>query len=313
MSAAPPFITHADLLALVISPARLRAAMAEVFADLANGQCVFLPKSQLDIAPGHSFQSLVAASWRWGKAALKWVAVAPDGVATTAAAPAAPINAVICLNDLASGQPLALMDGALITQWRTAAMSALAAERMVAGCPETLSLVGCGAQARSHLDAFCDLYPSIRRVWCANRSAASAATLVALARQRDLDAQVADSVDQLLGAADIVVSTVPAGPGLRPMLDATRMKADALAIMVDLGRSWQPESWPAFTRIVTDSVAQMRHPLDADNQPVISAVIEHDLCSNLTPMVTRQAFCFKGHAAADLAAAVLVYDLIHSH
>jgi len=310
MSAAPLFITHADLLALTISPARLRAAMAEVFADLANGQCVFLPKSQLDIAPGHSFQSLMAASFRWAKAALKWVAVAPARAGTTTAAP---INAVICLNDLASGQPLAVMDAALITQWRTAAMSALAAERMVASCPETLALFGCGAQARSHLDAFCDLYPSIRRVWCASRSAASAATLVALARQRDLDAQVADSVDQLLGAADIVVSTVPAGPGLRPMLDASLMKPDALAIMVDLGRSWQPESWSGFTRIVTDSVAQMPHPVGADNQPIASVVIQHDLCSALVPMTARQAFCFKGHAAADLAAAVLVYDLMQSH
>jgi len=280
--------------------------MAEVFADVASGQCVFLPKSQLDIAPGHSVQSMMAASHRWGRAAMKWVAVvpAPPGAMQT------PISAVICLNDLASGRVLAVMDAGLITQWRTAAMSALAAGRMVAGAPEVLALVGCGAQARSHLIALCDVFPSIHRVLCTSRSPASARALVEFAHARGLRACVADSVDALVAAADIVVSTVPAAPGLQPVLDAARMKADALAVMVDLGRSWLPESLPGFARIVTDGLAQMRHPLGADNQPVRSVVIGYDLCSDLTPMAARQAFCFKGHAAADLAAAALVYDLM---
>ena len=299
-------ISRADLLALRIPPARMRAAMAEVFVDMATGQCMFLPKTQLEIATGHSFQSMMAVSYRWSAAALKWVSVVPP----TPQASLAHISAVICLNDLATGFPLALMDGEVITLLRTAAMSALAAQRMFAGKPEVLAFAGCGGQARHHLDAFCDLFPSISRVLCFNRSPASAVALAALARDRGLSSDIVTDPGMLLGGADIVISTIPAAPGLQPVLDVSAMRPGALAVMVDLGRSWKLDGPRGFTRIVTDSLEQMRHPVDAAGQPVTTAAITQDLLSDLSPASDLQAFCFKGHAAGDLAAAVLVHDLV---
>lgn len=280
--------------------------MAEVFADLASGQCRFLPKSQLSLGPGRSFQTMVAASHRWSVAAVKWVSVVPAGPETDLP----PISAVICLNDLTTGHPLAVMDGEVITLLRTAAMSALAAERMVAGEPRVLAFAGCGAQARSHLEAFRDLFPSLAQVLCHSRSPASAEALAGLAKGRGLQAEVVADPDALLRRADIVISTVPAAPGLSPTLDAAAMKADAMAVMVDLGRSWKPGSLSGFSRIATDSLEQMRHPFDAAGRPVEGAEITLDLLSDLSPADSRQAFCFRGHAAGDLAAAVLVHGLI---
>lgn len=299
------YLSRADILQLALPPARMRLAMAEAFADLATGQCIALPKAQLDTAPGASFQAMVAASYRWSAAVLKWVGVVPVGSQT--ALPG--ISAVIALNDLATGHPLALMDGEVITTLRTAAMSALAAERMIARPPEVLAFAGCGAQAHSHLMALHPLFPSLRRITCFSRSPASANALAQAARERGLEALVTDDPRQLLVDADIAVSTVPAAPGLQPMLDAAVMKPDALALMVDLGRSWIPGSLRSFTTFATDSLDQMSHPLDARGQAVRAVTIAQDLRKPLALAEGRRAFCFRGHAAGDLAAAVLIHDL----
>ena len=301
-------VSRADVLALDIAPARMRAAMAEVFADLALGQCVALPKAQLPAGPEATFQAMVAASHRWGMAAVKWVGVVPVGPGS--ALPG--VSATLCLNDLATGHPLALMDGEVITLLRTAAMSALAAGRLVARPPEVLALAGCGAQAQSHLAAFRDLYPSLRRVLCFSRSPASAERMAERARAMGLVAEVVAGPGPLLARADIIISTVPAGPDMQPMLDARAMKPDALAVMVDLGRSWIPSSLTGFALIATDSLDQMRHPLDASGQAVAAAPITQDL-SGLAPLGPgRRAFCFRGHAAGDLAAAVLVHQMVRA-
>lgn len=299
-------VSRENVLALAIPPARMRSAIAEVFADLASGTCLFLPKSQLDIGPGHTFQCMTAASHRWSKASIKWVGVGP--AATKAALPA--VSATICLNDLATGHPLALMDGEAITLLRTAAISAHAAEQLVTAQPETLGFAGCGAQAAAHLDAFLDLFPRLSRVLCHSRSAASAEALAMRARAKGYAAEVITSPDALVERSDILISSVPAAPGLAPILDAARLRPDALAIMVDLGRSWHPETLASFSRIATDSLDQMQHPLNAEGAAVQTVAITADLLTDLPAQGGRQAFCFRGHAAADLAAAVLVHAIM---
>ncbi len=298
-------ISRSDILALNISPAAMRAAVREIFEDLSSGQCRFQPKSQLEMGVGHVFQTMAAASYRWSVAMMKWVTVVP--ATPDAALPA--ISAVICLNDLATGHPLAMMDGEIITLQRTAAISALSAEYLSPPVPKILALVGCGAQARSHLETFAGLFPTIDRVICYSRSQRSAETLATIARDRGLKADVVDDPADLVPVADVIISMIPASSELRPVLDATKMKPEALAVLVDLGRSWLPESLSAFDLIGTDSLEQMRYPIDATGKAVTSAEIGFDLLMVPPKARGRKAFCFRGSSAADLAAARLVHDL----
>ena len=61
--------------------------------------------------------------------------------------------ACIALFEPATGQPLAFMDGRLITEMRTAAVSAAVTRRCAPTGPLVLTLVGSGVQARAHLAA----------------------------------------------------------------------------------------------------------------------------------------------------------------
>ena len=301
-------ISRAEVEALALSPAEIRAALRGAFADHAAGKLRFLPKSQLALGPGHIFQTLMAVSEPRGIAALKWVGMGPG--AATEGLPA--VSALICLNDLSTGHPLALMDGEEITLLRTAGLSALAAESLAPPAPRVLGLAGCGAQARSHLAALRELFPSLAEVLCHSRSSASAERLAELARGRGLSARVEPDPQALCARADIVVSTIPAAEGLTATLDARWMKPASLAVMVDLGRSWRPEGFAAFDGIATDSLAQMPHPVDAEGSPLHAVAITSALETGLQSGGGRRAFCFRGHPAGDLAVAILVHDRIRA-
>jgi len=61
--------------------------------------------------------------------------------------------ALIVLNDRETGAPLAVMDGRLITEMRTAAVSAAATKLLAAKDSKVLAILGSGVQARSHFEA----------------------------------------------------------------------------------------------------------------------------------------------------------------
>ena len=61
--------------------------------------------------------------------------------------------ALILLNDPQTGTPLAVMDGRLITEMRTAAVSAAATKLLASKDAKILAILGSGVQARSHLEA----------------------------------------------------------------------------------------------------------------------------------------------------------------
>src|SRR5438046_6005736 len=61
--------------------------------------------------------------------------------------------AIILLNDPQTGAPLAVMDGRLITEMRTAAVSAAATKLLASRDAKILAILGSGVQARSHVEA----------------------------------------------------------------------------------------------------------------------------------------------------------------
>jgi ornithine cyclodeaminase/alanine dehydrogenase-like protein (mu-crystallin family) len=61
--------------------------------------------------------------------------------------------ATIFLVDPETGAPLAVMDGRLITEMRTAAVSAVATKLLASPDSNVLAILGSGVQARSHVEA----------------------------------------------------------------------------------------------------------------------------------------------------------------
>jgi ornithine cyclodeaminase/alanine dehydrogenase-like protein (mu-crystallin family) len=114
--------------------------------------------------------------------------------------------ATIELMRRATGEPLAVMDGRLITEMRTAAVSAVAVEALAQPNARTLGILGSGVQARSHIEAICHVWPAFRepgsiRVWSRNPHNANALA--------DETGALAGSIENV-AACDVVVTVTSA-------------------------------------------------------------------------------------------------------
>ncbi len=221
------------------------------------------------------------------------------------------IGSLITLFDSRTGQPLAVMDGNWITALRTAGLSAVVAKHMAQPDAATIAFIGCGTQARSHLDAFAGLFP-LKEIRALGRGSANRDALCTKATGLGLNAVACQNAEDAISSADIVISTVPKSTGLTQFLDARWLKPGAFASLVDLGRPWLPQTFTSFDRIVIDDAvqeAQMPDPMLPLDQ--INGDIQDLVAGRLSGRDTdddRTVFLFRGLALGDLALAALAYQ-----
>jgi ornithine cyclodeaminase/alanine dehydrogenase-like protein (mu-crystallin family) len=79
-------------------------------------------------------------------------------------------HAVIILNDPQTHAIRVVMDGTLLSTWRTFAMSLIALDYF-APRPRSVGIIGMGKLGRLHAQTLGDLYPSIERIHCFSRRA----------------------------------------------------------------------------------------------------------------------------------------------
>ncbi len=166
-------------------------AMERALADFSSGRVVQPVRTMLPVAEHEGFLGLMPA-YTGSALGAKLVCLYPhnSGVPTH--------HATILLFKPETGEPLAIMDGRLITEVRTAAVSAVATEHLARPDASVLAIIGSGVQARSHLEAL-TLVREFRevRVWSPRRAAAFA---------REHGVRAAASAEEAVRGADVVVT-----------------------------------------------------------------------------------------------------------
>ena len=79
-------------------------------------------------------------------------------------------HAIIVLNDPQTHAARVVIEGTLISTWRTFAMSLIALDQF-APRPRSVGIIGMGKLGRLHAETLGDLYPSIERIHCFSRRA----------------------------------------------------------------------------------------------------------------------------------------------
>src|SRR5438477_11897401 len=130
--------------------ADLIPAMEKALIDFSAGKVTQPVRSviKVDVAAATGFLGLMPALTPDGlglKAVTFYPSNADRGIPTH--------MATIFLVDPETGAPLAVMDGRLITEMRTAAASAAATKLLAARGAKVLTILGSGVQARSHVEA----------------------------------------------------------------------------------------------------------------------------------------------------------------
>lgn len=142
------------------------------------------------------------AAWISGLGALVKVATLHPGNAGMGL-PA--INGVVALFDDVTGVPKAFVDFHLITKWKTAGDSLLAASKLARPNSRDFLLVGAGTVARSMVQAYSSLFPQARfTVW--NRSPGAALTMAAEVP----GLRVAQDLEAAVKAADVICTATMA-------------------------------------------------------------------------------------------------------
>ena len=147
MIGAPIYIDEAGVRA-VLQWDPLIDAMEAALEDFSSGKVLQPVRTMLTVEEGQRFLEVMPAVAQQAMG-LKLVSFYPAnarrGVPTH--------HAIIVLMRPDTGEPLATMDGRLITEMRTAAVSAAATRRLVPRDIRVLALIGSGVQADAHLSA----------------------------------------------------------------------------------------------------------------------------------------------------------------
>lgn len=303
------YLSQADIGTLALDPTRLRGAVIAAFRAHQADRGISKPKLAFEIAPGHAFQSLCAASAEIGMASTKWLGMAPS-----AESGGANIDALIALNDFTTGRLLAIMDGNVLTAVRTAAMSAAAAASLARPDSTTIGFVGCGVQAQAHLPAMKALLPHLSTVLAFGKGRASTERFADQARSLGFGVETFADAEAVVAGSDVVITSVPTRAGFTPFLSPEWLKPGSFVAGVDIARSWQPETLRALDILATDDHQQMGKtpPLSATIGPVGSFDADlSELAAGVRPgrsdAIQRAMFVFRGFAVADLAVAASVY------
>jgi thiomorpholine-carboxylate dehydrogenase len=207
-----------------------------------------------------------------------------------------------------TGEPLAVMDGRLITEMRTAAVSAVAVDCLARPDVKMLGILGSGVQARSHVKALARVrrFEEIR-VW--SRSEENARRFA-----EEVGAKVT-SAEEAVAGADVVL-TLTSSPV--PVLQGRWLKEDAVVCAVGAVTPDRRELDDEAMRgavVVESREAAMREPGDillakAEVSAEIGELLNGArLDRRGKPMVFKSV----GIAVEDIAAAKLVYELISGH
>jgi ornithine cyclodeaminase/alanine dehydrogenase-like protein (mu-crystallin family) len=213
--------------------------------------------------------------------------------------------ATIFLVDPRTGTPLAIMDGRLITEMRTAAVSAAATKLLAAPDSKILAILGSGVQARSHVEALrlVRQFEEVR-VWSPTKEHAK--------QFAEEIGGTAVSAEEAVRGADVVVTVTNSKT---PVLKGSWLKPGCHVNAIGACRpDWRELDDEAMANIVF--VDSREAALKESGDLILSgAKIYAELGEALAGKVPSHAgeitiFKSLGMAVEDIAAAILVYRAV---
>lgn len=216
-----------------------------------------------------------------------------------------------------TGQPLAMMDGGILTRFRTAAASALAASYLARADARRHLIIGAGALAPLFARAFASVR-KIEQVTIWNRTAARAAEVVAGLAAHGLNARVGGDLADEVARADIVTCVTGAA---EPVLKGAWLAPGTHVDLVGAFKAGMRESDDETvrrSRIYVDTPKALHEPGDLIDPLRDGVITERDIRGTLFQLCRGEVpgrggpeeitlFKSVGTAVEDLAAAIQVW------
>lgn len=228
------------------------------------------------------------------------------------------ITGIMLLNDTDTGLPIAVMDAAWVTAWRTGAASGVYARHF--GNPDTtsVSIIGTGVQGRVNLLAMKEAFPKLSAVHCFDIYDSAMDNFIADMQPELPTATFSKHADMqsAVSNADVLITCTPIVEEPKRPIPATWIKDDCLVISVDYDSAIQ-ESAFAEANFTCDNRNQYVWTQEQgtyfQNGYPCSADIDADMgeiCAGLKNGVRtgKRGAVLMGIASHDIMTASLVYE-----
>lgn len=290
------FLDEEDVRSL-LSMEDLIPAMAQALIDFSQGRVVQPGRQMLEVADHGGFFGMMPATG--DSVGAKLVTFYPEnakhGLHTH--------HALIVLFKAETGEPQAVLDGRLITEMRTAAVSAAVVNKVAPKEVQRLAVLGTGLQARAHVEALRLVRPfDDIRIW--GRSDQNAVELAEEVGGRAM------SAEEAVRDADVVVTATASKEAI---LKGVWLKKGATVAAVGWNSNTGRELDDAVMRNIV--IVESREGTSSESGNVIGSgatifaeageVLAGD---KVLPPDATVIFDSVGMAAEDVAAAKLVWD-----
>jgi len=197
------------------------SAVERAFRAHGLGEALMPPKVYLSL-PKYDGDFRAMPAFLDGAAGVKWVNAHPRNPEKHHLPT---VRALYILSDPDTASPLAILDGTLLTAWRTGAAGGVASKYLAKKAPRTLGLIGCGVQARVFIDAHRALYGELELL-LADVSDAAAKALQAEKGGRVVGLQESSGAD-IVCTSTPVRAPIVKREWLKPGAHINAMGADA--------------------------------------------------------------------------------------
>lgn len=300
-------LTEDDVRHLLTMEDALREVEAAL-RDLGDGKAENRPRQR--VRGPHAILNVMPASWSArGYYGFKYYTIARDTV-----------RFWFHLFDANTGTPLAVLEANRLGQQRTGAASGIAAKYLARSDASTVGILGTGWQAESQLEALCAVR-GVSKIRCHSPTAAHRnAFAERMSKALGVDTVPADSPEETVRDADIVVAVTTSGT---PVVQGEWLEPGAHINAVGANRLGARELDDAAVRrcsvIVADSVEQARMEAGDLADPVSQGLLKWDRIAELAHMVAgsgprrtrkEEVTLFKslGLAIEDVAVGSFVYE-----
>ena len=281
----------------------LIAAMEKALIAFSAGEVIQPVRNMLTIEEGRRYLGIMPAVAE-DAMGLKLVSFYPRNAGTSV-----PTHlAMILLFRSDTGEPLAVMDGRLITEMRTAAVSAAVTKHLASPQSRVLALIGSGVQASAHLEALSHVREFAEvRVW--SRTPEHAEAFAA----RHGAVAVRDAAAAVRNADVVVTATASQVPVLRGAWLKPGAHVNAVGAPRPTWRELDDEAMSAAVLVVDSREAVMKESGDVilSKAPIHAEVGEIFAGTRPRPPAgSTTLFKSVGIATEDIAGARLVYDAV---
>lgn len=251
----PPllYLSAADVDSVALGFAEAAAIAESAFGDLALGRAQLPIKSELRPRPGSYLHAMAAYLGGTDSAGIKWVSGYPENPGLGLPY----IDAVIVLNDAATGVAAAIVDAAGLTAVRTAAVTAVTLRALRPARLQTASVLGVGVQGRAHVRMLLELFPELGEIRIFD--IAEEALALALEDASDPRVRAAAAACDAVEGAEVVVSAVSERAGTEVRIESDWLAPSSVLLPLAGQYGWDADCFARSDLVFADDVKQFRH------------------------------------------------------